>query len=116
MPESVAVISLSRQLQLLHAASSTLETAGIYLAAPENFFGEEEEGREQPRSKSSLICSSLIPALLAFTHKKAATHFPLLSKDLTAETGLHYRFFSLPGTAAARWRVSVITPTNRGVN
>lgn len=43
MPESVAVISRSRQLQLRHAASSTLEMAGIYLAAPENFLGEEEE-------------------------------------------------------------------------
>lgn len=39
MPESVAVISRSCQLQLLHAVSSTLETAGIYLAAPENFWG-----------------------------------------------------------------------------
>lgn len=89
MPESVAVISLSRQLQLLHAASSTLETAGIYLAAPENFFGEEGEGWGQPWSKSLLICSSLIPALLAFAHKKVVTLFPLLSKDLTAATGLH---------------------------
>lgn len=44
MPESVAVISLSRQLQLCHAASSTLETAGIYLAAPENFLGRREGG------------------------------------------------------------------------
>lgn len=45
MPETVAVIALSRQLQLRHAASSTLETAGIYLAAPENFLGRKGEGR-----------------------------------------------------------------------
>lgn len=71
MPESVAAISLSRQLQLRHAASSTLETAGIYLAAAENFLGRREGGRKgQQWSKSSLICSALIPTLLAFAHKE----------------------------------------------
>lgn len=71
MPESMAVISLSRQLQLRHAASSTLETAGIYLAAPENFLGRRGGGRKgQQWSKSSLICSVLIPMLLAFAHKE----------------------------------------------
>lgn len=72
MPESMAVISLSRQLQLRHAASSTLETAGIYLAAPEKFLDRREGGgrKGQQWSKSSLICSALIPTLLAFAHKE----------------------------------------------
>lgn len=90
MPESVAVISLSRQLQLCHAASSTLETAGIYLAAPENFLGRRRGGKEGAATEqvlTNLLCAN--PHAFSIFTQRAVTLFPLPSKDLTAETWLH---------------------------
>lgn len=89
MPESVAVISLSRQLQLRHAASSTLETAGIYLAAPENFLGRREGGKEGAAVEqvlANLLCAN--PHAFSIGTQRAVTLFLLPSKDLTAETRL----------------------------
>lgn len=57
MPESMPVISASCQLQLLHAARSTLETAGIYLASLGNFFGGRRmrEGAEREQRFANLF-------------------------------------------------------------
>lgn len=72
MPESVAVISLSRQLQLRHAASSTLETAGIYLAAPENFWGRRgREGAAMEQVLANLLFAN--PHAFSICTQKAAT-------------------------------------------
>jgi len=109
MPESVAVISPSRQLQLRHAASSTLETAGIYLAAPKNFLGRRgREGAVMEQVLANLLGAN--PHAFSTRTQKAASLFPLLGKDLTAETWLHERFSA--GYAAQR-QVGVATPTNR---
>lgn len=90
MPESMAVISLSRQLQLCHAVSSTLETAGIYLAAPEKFLGRREGGKEGAAMEqvlTNLLCAN--PHAFSICTQRAATLFLLPSKDLTAEMWMH---------------------------
>lgn len=118
MPESVAVISLSRQLQLCHAESSTLETAGIYLAAPENFLGRSgerggKEGAAMEQVLTNLLCTN--PHAFSIFTQRAMTLFPapqqgFNSRDVAALTFL---FSAWSVAVVAGRQVSVTTPINR---
>lgn len=82
MPESVAVISLSRQLQLQQAASSTLHTAGINLAAPQDLGVLGGQRRRRQGAAMQQVLTNLLltnpQALSVCTHtQEAATHSSL---------------------------------------